>query len=309
MMKSRKRRLYEQRIYRVQDYIGLHFDQELTLERLAQLSAFSPFHFHRIFKSIAGETLYDYIQRIRIEKACAMLCASDERRIIDIALSCGFSTPSSFSKAFRQHCGQTPSEYRDSRPHDKRKRGTPQSNNGTENSRIGKDSFSPTGYSNSEVTQTNRRKKMEVKIEMLPPCRVAYMRQIGPYGSGNVPVMERLKKWAAAHELFTPSSEILGIAHDDPDLTPAEKCRYDACIIIPEEQRLAGSVNENRLPGGRYALFSVKHTAEDIARAWENIFTEWLPESGYQIDERPIFERYKGVEIEISEICVPVKPL
>ncbi len=310
MKKSRKRLVYEQRIYRVQDYISTHFDQELNLEKLAQISAFSPFHFHRIFKAIAGETLYDFIQRIRLEKSCAMLSSDNDMRIIDIALCCGFSTPSSFSKAFKQRYNISPSEWRNGDYRKNSNSGKQISNNGTYESKTGKEKHSPAGYSRENDLEQNRRKKMNVKIEVFPEYRIAYMRQIGPYGPDNVQLMEKLKKWAAARELLAESAIILGIAHDDPDITPPEKCRYDCCIVIPDDYKPESNINENKLPGGRYAVYQVKHTAADIGNAWNDIFSVWLPDSGYQIDDRPIFERYAGTMEEVTcEICIPVKAL
>lgn len=314
MKKNRKRLFYEQRIYRVQDYISDHLDQELNLETLAQISAFSPFHFHRIFKSIAGETLYDFIQRLRLEKACTMLSPDNDMRIIDISLCCGFSTPSSFSKAFKQRYNTTPSKWRNGICRKNSNSGKQISNNGTHESKMGKEPDSPIAYKSGTDSNylRDRRKKMNVKIEKLPEYRIAYMRQIGPYGPGNAQVMEKLKKWAMTRELLTESAIILGIAHDDPEITPSEKCRYDACIVIPDVYKLEDSINVNALPGGKYAVYKVKHTAEDIGKAWNDLFSAWLPESGYQVDDRPIFERYinniDNNEIT-SEICIPVKPL
>lgn len=313
MKKSAKRRMYEQRIYRVQDYICGRLDLDLSLEQLARVSAFSPFHFHRIFRSVAGETLYDFIRRKRLEKACAMLAADNDMRIIDIALSCGFSTPSSFSKAFKQHYNMSPSEWRGSTG-EKSSRGKEKSNNGTCESSTGKELPLPVLYKDLDELY-NRRKSMNVTIETLPAYHVAYMRQIGPYGPGNYQLMDRLKKWAAARDLLTGSSVILGIAHDDPDVTPAEKCRYDCCIVIQADYNPGNSINVNDLPGGKYAVYKVRHTAEDIGKAWADLFTAWLPDSGFQVDDRPVFERYMPGERDREtggvscEICVPVRPL
>jgi len=309
MEKTDTRKRYEQRIYRVQDYISAHLDQDLNLEKLAAVSAFSPFHFHRIFKSVAGETLYDFIQRIRLEKACIMLTSDPGMKIISIAMSCGFSTASSFSKAFKQRFGITPSEYRNSKERN--------SKNGTSDRKPGREPIPPMGYISDKDLEIlyHRRKNMNATIEKLPDYRIAYMRQIGPYGPGNVQLMQRLKKWAVTRDLLTESSIILGIAHDDPEVTPAENCRYDTCLVLSEDYALESSVNETRLPGGIYARFPVEHTAEAIGRAWEEIFSLWLPDSGYQIDDRPVFERYLGASVDLRiepaacEICVPVKPV
>lgn len=309
MRKSPKRKLYEQRIHRVQDYICAHIDEEHSLETLAGLSAFSPFHFHRIFSSVSGETLFGFIQRLRLEKACALLAGESDRRVIDIALDCGFATPSSFAKAFKQRYGQSPSDFR------KRNPGTLMRNDGTDNSNSGKEFGKEPCYSPFSDIESlyKRRNAMNVKIEQIADRRIAYMRHIGAYGTGNIQVMEKLKLWAAARELMNDSAEILGIAHDNPEITPPDKCRYDACIVIPDNFKVDDSVNTLRLEGGKYAVYPVEHTAEGVTKGWRDMFTVWLPDSGCQIDGRPMFERYRPKAGNISDIecalCIPLKPI
>lgn len=310
MVKNEKRIKYEQRIFYVQDYICNNINEELNLEKLARISNFSSFHFHRIFKSITGETIYDFIQRIRLEKACSMLLSDQNMKIIHIAMNYGFSTPSSFSKAFKKQYHMTPTQYRRCKILNKSK-------NGTHNSSCGKEIIPAIGYfSDKELEKLYHwRKNMNVKVEILPEYRIAYMRQIGPYGAGNIQLMQKLKLWAITRDLLNVSSIILGIAHDDPEITSPEKCRYDACLVIPDDYKPENCVNESKLSGGKYAIFPVEHTSEAIANAWEKIFSVWLPESGFQIDDRPVFERYSGVNIDIKiepvccEICIPVKQL
>ncbi len=310
MVKSEQRLMYEQRVYYAQDYICKHIGEELSLEKLSGIAAFSPYHFHRIFRSISRETLYDFIQRVRIDKSCIMLSATPNEKIINIAMDCGFSTPSAFSKAFKQHKTISPSNYR-------KKSILQNSKNGTHKSKEGKEAVTPLGYITDRDLEVlyQRRKEMNVKIEDLPKYRIAYMRQIGPYGPGNIEVMQKLKRWAITRDLLDESSQILGIAHDDPEVTLADKCRYDACIILPFEYELEKNVNETTLPGGKYAMFSVEHSAFAIGKLWEEIFAVWLPDSGYQIDDRHIFERYTGsfdvttLEPKSCEICIPVKVL
>lgn len=313
MEKSPKQISYEERIYHIQDFIGSHLDQELNLEKLAQISAFSPFHFHRIFKSITGETLYDFIQRVRLEKSCAMLSSNPDLKMINIAMACGFSVPSSFSKAFKSHYGISPSEYRECNSRNRINK----SKNGTYYGKSGKEAPPSDAYiSDKELGKLfTRRKRMNVKIEELPRYRIAYMRRIGPYGSNNKQLMQQFKKWAITRDLLNEYSIILGIAHDDPEVTQPEKCRYDTCIVIPDDYKLEKNINENNLPGGKYAILNTKHTPEAIGIAWNDLFQFWLPDSGWMIDGRPVFERYLGItkDIEfepvICEICVPVRKL
>ncbi|ALC84319.1 MULTISPECIES: AraC family transcriptional regulator [Bacillus] len=149
---------------------------------------------------------------------------------------------------------------------------------------------------------------MNIKIENLPKYRIAYVRQVGPYGPDNVQAMKKLKNWAKENNLLAKTAIILGISQDNPETTSPENCRYDACIVISNDYQINDSVSESELPGGKYAIYKVKHTAEDIQKAWTEIFSELL-NSGYQIDTKPIFERYIDdmVYSDYCEICVPVK--
>ncbi|KRG12793.1 DNA gyrase inhibitor [Virgibacillus soli] len=133
------------------------------------------------------------------------------------------------------------------------------------------------------------------------------MRNMGPYGPSNKQTMEKLKDWAKEKKLFH-STILLGIPQDNPETTAPENCRYDACIVIPENYLLDDSINEGELQGGNYVVFKMNHTAEDIQKAWD----EWLPalqKSGYQIANKPILERYTSelVNNHTCDICIPVK--
>ncbi|PEU67309.1 DNA gyrase inhibitor [Priestia megaterium] len=148
---------------------------------------------------------------------------------------------------------------------------------------------------------------MNIKIDRLPSYRIAYLRQVGPYGPHNVKVMEKLKSWAKKKGLFNKNSTILSIPRDNPEVTSPENCRYDACIVISNEYQIDNNVSEDRLIGGQYRIYRVKHTAEEIQKAWDLIFVELLNE-GYLVDSRPMFERYYGEEddVDYCDICIPI---
>jgi DNA gyrase inhibitor GyrI len=150
---------------------------------------------------------------------------------------------------------------------------------------------------------------LNLEIENIPYCRIAYIRQIGPYGQNNVQVMEKLKKWARTNDLFNEEAVILGIAYDNPELVEAENCRYDTCLVISNDYCINDDyINEGSIPGGKYAVFKIEHTAEAVQKAWLAIFSE-LFKLNYQLDEtRSILERYrkKLVKEHYCEICVPI---
>ncbi|PLR95102.1 AraC family transcriptional regulator [Bacillus sp. T33-2] len=151
---------------------------------------------------------------------------------------------------------------------------------------------------------------MNIKVETVPKYRIGYVRQVGPYGPVNIQAMERLKTWAKENNLLDESAIMLGIPQDNPKTTIPENCRYDACIVIPDDCQIDSSISEAELPAGDYLIFKVKHTAEDIQKAWAEILPA-IQNRGYQIDDKPIIERYSSEMIynHFCEICVPVKPL
>lgn len=150
---------------------------------------------------------------------------------------------------------------------------------------------------------------MIVTIENIPAYRIAFIRSIGPYGSGNVQTMERLKEWARLNGLLNDESVILGIAQDNPETTKAENCRYDACLIISNDDIEDDTIKKGQIAAGNYAVFTISHTAQAVTQAWNDIFPEMFKQ-GYLLDmSRPILERYstKMVSKHLCEICVPIR--
>jgi len=147
-------------------------------------------------------------------------------------------------------------------------------------------------------------------VETLPQYRIAYVRQVGPYGPANTQTMEKLKKWAAERSLLEESAILLGIPQDNPETTLPADCRYDACIVLSEDYRIDDSISESKLPSGKYMVCKVKHTAEDLQKAWAELYPA-LQNGEYQMDNKPILERYTGKMLMdgFCEICVPIKPL
>lgn len=151
---------------------------------------------------------------------------------------------------------------------------------------------------------------MTYNIEKIPASRIAYMRQVGPYGANNYALMEKFKEWAKLKGLFSKSAVILGISHDNPETTVPEKCRYDVCIVITDDYILSdANVSQAELDGGAYAVFKIAHTVETIQKAWSEIFSQ-LTAKGHQFDvSRPVLERYSSdmIEKQMCEICVPIQ--
>lgn len=150
---------------------------------------------------------------------------------------------------------------------------------------------------------------MNMNIETIPSCSIAYIRQIGAYGEKNTRTMEQLKHWAKANNLMNSKSVIFGVAHDNPQTTPNENCRYDACILLTNENfATGGNVQLGEIAGGKYAVFTVKHTAEAVEQAWAEFLPVLSDSSCIPDTTRPILERYAAERVEqhFCEICVPI---
>jgi AraC-like DNA-binding protein len=109
--KTQAKSEYAQRIDRVTDYLRANLHRPVKLAELANVACFSEFHFHRIFTAVSGETLNNFTNRLRLEKAARLLRYS-EQSLTDIALDCGFSSSATFSRAFRSGYDTSPSQLR-----------------------------------------------------------------------------------------------------------------------------------------------------------------------------------------------------
>jgi AraC family transcriptional regulator len=306
---SGSRLAYEQRVNRVIDHVRAHLGEELSLAALARVAAFSPFHFHRVFRAITGETLFGFIQRLRIEKAAGALSMHPDLSVLGVALDHGFSSAATFARAFRVHFGMSATEWRTGGVERWRAR----------HDRAGKAGkpFRKRGKARAtRAPQTSRQEEtlMRVQVRDLPAFKVAYMRYVGPYGPHGIPALwHRLLRWMEPRGLCTPERTTLGVAYDDPAITAAERCRYDACVVVPEDFGADRWVNVTTVPAGRYAVAGFTGTAHEIGAAWDQVFRAWLPRSGYEPDDRPCYELYRGNPTVGAgfrcELCLPVRPL
>ena len=276
------------------------------------MAAFSPFHFHRVFLALTGETLFGYIQRQRIEKAAGVLAAAGETSVLEVALDHGFSSAATFARAFRARFGMSASEWR--RGGAERWREPHLRKMGKQIRKAGKAS----GPRRPDTPPTHTREAaMGVVVRELAPQHVAYMRYVGPYGAQGIPELwTRLRRWMETRGLEVASTVRLGVAYDDAGVTEPAKCSYDACVVVPPGFAADRWVNLMDVPGGRYAVTAFHGTAHQIEGVWHDVFADWLPGSGYQPDDRACFETYRGAPPSGSktgafrcDLCLPVRPL
>jgi len=200
-----------------------------------------------------------------------------KERIIDIALEAGFESPEAFSRAFRQAFGQSPSQFRKS----------PQW---------------PQWKERFRLPERQRSEPMDVKIVDFPETKVAVLAHRGPPEQVNDSVLKFIawRKESGLSPVKTSGS--FGIAYDDPDQTEPEAFRFDLCGSVsakvpPNPQGVENGI----IPGGRCAVLRHFGSLDSIGTSVYALYREWLPESGEELRDYPVFFQYRNLTPDVAE--------
>lgn len=305
---------YIARINRVMEYIEQHIDGTINLEAMSQIANFSPFHFHRLFTVLVGETPANFLQRIRTEKAAQQLKDFPGKTIGDIAFDCGFSSVSLFSRTFRKHFGVSAKQYRTLEKPLLVKDGVYYSKNGQHLSKKSKLII----FGNEELCSDKFKQLiiMETKIivKEMPAIQVIYCRHTGQFNLIGQ-AYDKLMQFAGPRGLLnSPDAKTLTVYHDDPSVTEIEKVRQSACLIVTGDVKVEGEIGKMTIPGGKYAVGHFEIGETQFEQAW-NTMCLWLTESGYEPGEGYSYELYHNHHEQhperkfILDICIPVKSL
>jgi len=254
---------YLQSIYKVIYYIEKNYNDDLTLEELSKVAGFSKYHFHRIFGSIVGENLSDYVRRVRLSSSTMKL--KTNLNITQIAQISGYETSASFSKAFKNHFGITPKEF----------------------------------SRNAKNKKGN--KMLEPKIVEIEPIEVIYVRKTGAYMNSTDEAWKIMVAFVIENELFEKAVARYGISHDNPTVIEEHNLRYDACLELNESVNPNGEISLKHIAGGKYALFLHKGSCSLIGETFRNI-GDWIVKSGVSLRDEPSFQKYLDLDpTEIKE--------
>jgi AraC family transcriptional regulator len=266
---------YVERVNRAVDYVTQNLAEPLRLEDVARAACFSTYHFHRVFRALMGETLAAFVKRVRLERAVYLLSHREGASLTDIALACGFSSSSDFSRSFRGRYGVPPRAFDIERFRAERR----QAMNAELKLTTLPAGENPDGFA--------------VTLRELPARRVAYLRVQRPYEADNVPrAIARLVAWADARGLA--AGEWLGYQWEDPEIVPLDKCRYDVGVVVPEGTLAEGEVSIATFSPMRVAEVEIAGSIELELRALDWLFRTWLPASGYAPAHQPGFEVWNG---------------
>ena len=321
--------LVASRVNRVLDHISQHLDGDLSLATLSRVGCFSPFHFHRVFQAVTGETLNSHVRRVRLERAALLMKTSPRKRITDVALEAGFAGTSEFSRAFRNHFGRTASSWDRRSP--------------LEKSKICKVPELLSWYALEDLESWKASANVQVRLGRFSAFRYVYIRVFAPYGNTRLlDAYHVLIKWLADRQTDLRDVVFIGMSLDDPAVTPSENCRYDLGVAFARNAGANGLLEEIVRSRGRADAgvplpdpsecesrgFSIRdfeaqesasmHCVGDLAqieRAWQYLYRAWLPSVAFEPADLPAMEIFVRLPEEIGwetfdlEACIPVARL
>lgn len=256
---------YTIQINRAIDFIENNYSRKITVSKLADVAGLSHYHFHRIFKTVTGETVNDYIKIFKMARIYKALVNSN-KKIIDIAMDLGYQNSANLSRDIKKYFDCSPSEIRSLK-------------------------YKP-------ITREYRDDKaLNIKfngVVNIPDRNIVYERVPKGYNTGEIQIaFKKILDVLISSGCDLMSITSLGVGHDDPDYVEADKCRYDACIVTDNIKGVDLSMfNSSKLKGGSYAGFIFEGNAEEFSRAWDYIFKKWVINSDHIIDNRPHIEEY-----------------
>lgn len=285
---------YVDRVNRAIDYVASRLDRPVRLQDVARAAAFSPHHFHRVFRAVVGETLAEFAQRLRLDRALMKMAYDRRSPIARVAASSGFASASDFSRAFKRRFGAAPRAFDLAawrREHEARMLEAipPESRP----PRVGAlpPAANPDGF--------------KVRIRDLPARTVAYLRVADPFRPGvALAAYRKLMRWADEHGVR--NGTWLGYLREKPQLVPLEKCALYVAVTT-EGNVPRGEVGRIRLPDMTVAEVEVRGGTDVELRAFDWLFEAWLPRSGYVPDDHPRFGEWIGAPYANGETYFEIK--
>ncbi|WP_064691787.1 AraC family transcriptional regulator [Rhizobium aegyptiacum] len=254
--------LYEARLTRVSAYIHDHLDEALDMERLAEIACLSSYHWHRIYRAIYGETLAATVKRLRLHRAAGEIVRT-EVAISEIAKRSGYPNLQSFNRIFKSVYGMPPARYR------------------TEGSHT---AFQPSPYGKISAM-------FDVTLRQIEPTELIGVAHTGSYMQIGK-AFEQLFGTLYARGLARPDMRMIGVYLDDPDIVPAEKLRSIACVTGLSNLPGDAPLERRTIEGGNYAVLRHRGPYADMYRAYQWLYSEWLPKSGRQLKDSVMYEEY-----------------
>lgn len=274
---------YHARMQRVLDHIDRHLDDDLDLETMSDVAAFSKFHFHRQFVATFGLSVHRYVQLARMKRASYRLAYRGNDSVTDIAMDAGYDAPDSFSRAFRQRFGQSPSSFRNSPDWEP-----------------WLSAFGPFDNARSKLMHRTFNAG-DVMIREVSPTPVAIMEHRGDPATIGATI-QRFIAWRKATGLPPKTSPTFNIFHSDLRTTPPGEYRMDLCVGTDRPITTNGErVEAGTIPGGHCAVLRVVGNTDDLEPAALYLYRDWLPVSGEEARGFPLYCQRLAFFPEVAE--------
>lgn len=275
------------------DHVRDHPSGDHRLESLAKIAHASPFHFHRIFRTIAGETLAAFSRRARLERAAYLMKARPERTLSAIALETGFPSHSEFTRAFKRLHGIAPSQW----DRTSRLRHLPD-DDGTEVPRWDAPAEPPTA-----------------RVVARDAQRLAYVRMRTWF---DVAVLKdgfaELTAWFDRQGIDWTALPLVGMSWDNYETTPLERVQYDLAFAVPEGVSASGPVALYTLPAFHAVEVHCQGELSAVGQAWDYLYEEWFPTSDWEPADLPAMKRFRSRPDELGwsswdlDCSIPIRP-
>jgi AraC family transcriptional regulator len=253
---------YQERLARVITFIHDHLDEAIDLSRLADVACLSPYHWHRIYHAMNGETIAATVRRLRLHRAAGFL-ANTATPIDAIAEKAGYGSVAAFTRAFTTDYGMPPAQYRKDGAHAK--------------FHAGMTAAGGTAF--------------DVAILTLPQVRLASLDHTGSYMQIGK-AFEPLFGWFAARGQLTPHTRSIGVFYDDPFSVAEDDLRSRAGIVVDQGFTFEAPLIETDIAGGRHAVLRHKGPYATMRSAYQWFYGAWLAQSGEEPADAPVFEEY-----------------
>ena len=286
---------YNARMQRVLDHIDRHLDGDLDLDTMSGVAAFSKFHFHRQFIATFGLSLHRYVQLARLKRASHRLAAKDAQSVTEIAMEAGYDAPDAFARAFRRRFGQSPSSFRKSPDW------VPWLQ-----------AFGPLDHARSKLVQITYDHD-QVTIREVPPTPVAILEHRGDRATLGATI-DRFIAWRKAAGLSPATSPTFNIFRSER--TPANPADYSMDLCVGTDQPIDANDKDMKagiIPGGRCAVLRVVHDTHNLEPAALYLYREWLPASGEEARDFPLYCRRwlpthdAAIQDAVVELHLPLK--
>nr|WP_321227714.1 AraC family transcriptional regulator [uncultured Psychroserpens sp.] len=263
-------------------YIEQHLESDLSLDDVSKIAHYSPFHFHRIFKAFTNETLNQYIVRKRVEKASAVLLRKKDVTISELSLQFGFTSNSSFTRAFKNFYGVSPSDFR------RKSKGTYSKIRQTK-SKIGQASTHFEAYV-CDSNQNTKHMQSHIEVKLIDEIHTVGTSCIGVQNLSST--FQNVLEWAGPKGLLRkPDFKMATIYYDSFKITAPDKVRMQACLLIDEPLKPDGDLSLVTINKGKHIIAHHEINMGEFERVWTELFM-WMNTNGYKMRNEPPFEIY-----------------